>query len=66
MVYDGKELRKYVNGVLEQKGALEFSPEGPGHSSIGVRINRKYYFKGAVRQARFTWSTLAPAGFLKV
>ena len=51
---------------LNKKGALEFSPEGPGHSSIGMRINRKYYFKGAVRQARFTRSALAPAGFLKL
>jgi hypothetical protein len=66
MVYDGKELRRYVNGVLEQKGLLEFSPEGPGHSSVGARINRVYYFKGAVRQARFTRTALAPAGFLKL
>ena len=66
MVYDGRELRRYVNGVLEQKGALEFAPEGPGHSSVGVRINRMYYFKGAVRQARFTRSALAPADFLKL
>lgn len=66
MVYDGKELRRYVNGVLEQKGALEFSPEGPGHSSVGVRINRMYYFKGAVRQARFTPRALSPADFLKL
>jgi len=66
MVYDGKELRSYVNGILEQKGALEFSPEDPGHSSVGVRINRMYYFKGAVRQARFTRRALAPADFLKL
>jgi len=34
MVYDGKELRRYVNGVFERKVALEFSPEAPGHSSV--------------------------------
>jgi hypothetical protein len=66
MVYDGRELRKYVNGELEQRGALEFSPEGPGHSSVGTRINKRSYFKGAVRQARFTWSALAPGKFLKL
>jgi hypothetical protein len=66
MVYDGKELRSYVNGTLEGKAPLQFSPQGPGHSSVGVRINRMYYFKGAVRQARFTPRALEPAGFLKM
>lgn len=66
MVYDGTELRKYVNGILEQKGSLQFSPEGPGHSSVGTRINHRSYFKGAIRQARFTWSALAPREFLKL
>lgn len=66
MVYDGKEFRSYVNGVLEGKAPLQFSPQGPGRSSVGVRINRMYYFKGAVRQARFTPRALAPAEFLKL
>jgi hypothetical protein len=66
MVYDGRELRSYVNGVLEGKGPLQFSPQGPGHSSVGMRINRMYYFKGAVRQARFTPRVLAPDDLLKL
>ena len=66
MVYDGKEFRSYVNGVLEGKAPLAFSPQGPGHSSVGVRINRMYYFKGAVRQARFTPRALAREEFLKL
>ena len=46
MVYDGKELREYVNGVLEQKGGLEFSPEGPGHSSVGMRHQSPVLLQG--------------------
>jgi hypothetical protein len=64
MVYDGSELKSYVDGALEGKGPLQFSPQGPGHSSVGVRINRMYFFKGAVRKARFTPRVLNPQEFL--
>jgi hypothetical protein len=64
-VYDGRELRSYVNGVLELKADLEFTPEKAGRTSVGVRINLRDYFKGAVRQARMTKKVLGPAQFLK-
>jgi hypothetical protein len=66
MVYDGSEFRSYVNGALQAKGEGHFSPMGPGHASVGVRINKVYYFKGSVRQARFTRRALAPEEFLKL
>lgn len=66
MVYDGKEFRSYVNGVLQGKADVHFEPEGPGHSSIGVRINKMFFFKGSVRQARFTRKALSPEEFVKV
>jgi Concanavalin A-like lectin/glucanases superfamily len=65
MVYDGAEFRSYVDGVLQGKAMLPFEPQGPGHSSIGVRINKVDYFKGAVRQARFTPRALPPQEFMK-
>jgi hypothetical protein len=63
-VYDGKVFSNYVNGV--QDGAVEvaLSPQGPGRSAIGVRINLVYYFKGAVHSARFTRRALAPSEFV--
>jgi hypothetical protein len=66
MVYDGQEFRSYVNGVLQGKAAIHFQPEGPGHSSVGVRINKVDYFKGSVREARFTRRALNPEEFLRV
>jgi hypothetical protein len=66
MVYDGQEYRSYVNGELQGKAAIHFEPEGPGHSSVGVRINKVDYFKGSVREARFTRRALAPEEFLKL
>lgn len=63
-VYDGKELRNYVDGVQEGAAQLHLAPHGQGHSSVGVRINRVYYFKGAVHLARFTRRALSPSEFL--
>jgi hypothetical protein len=63
-VYDGKTLRNYIGNELQGEGEVQLAPEGPGHSSIGVRINLKDYFKGAVFEARFTRHALRPDEFL--
>jgi len=64
-VVDGQRARHYVNGVQEMDAALPFRPHGEGRTSIGVRITRMYYFKGAIRLARFTPRALTPDQFLK-
>jgi hypothetical protein len=65
-VYDGKMLRNYVDGELQDEGPLDLKPQMPGHSSIGVRINQVYWFKGAILMARMTPRALAPEEFLKM
>jgi Concanavalin A-like lectin/glucanases superfamily len=65
MVYDGHEFRNYVNGVQESAASLHFLPQGPGDSSIGVRMNLRDYFKGAIRESRTTPRALSPDQFLK-
>jgi len=64
-VYDGQEFRNYVDGVQEGSAQLRLAPHGPGHASVGVRINKVFFFKGAVRLARFTRKALAPSEFLR-
>jgi hypothetical protein len=64
-VYDGREFRNYVDGVQEGSAQLQLAPHGLGHTSVGVRINKVFYFKGAVRLARFTRRALPPSEFLK-
>jgi putative heme-binding domain-containing protein len=64
-VYDGKRLSNYVDGVEEGAADIRLSPHGPGHTSVGVRINKVFYFKGAVYLARFTRRALPPSEFLK-
>ncbi|MEX2303649.1 MAG: LamG domain-containing protein [Bryobacterales bacterium] len=65
-VYDGREFRSYINGVQDGAAELHLEPQGPGRASVGVRINKVFYFKGAVAQARFTRRALSPGEFLKL
>jgi Concanavalin A-like lectin/glucanases superfamily len=63
-VYDGQEFRNYVDGVQEGSARLHLAPHGPGHASVGMRINKVFYFQGAVHLARFTRKALSPSEFL--
>ncbi len=65
-VYDGENYRNYVNGKLQVASVVKLSPQGPGRTSVGVRINKVDYFKGAVRLSRMTRRALTPAEFLPV
>lgn len=65
-VYDGHVYRNYVDGVLEGSAELHLAPQGSGQTSVGTRINRKDYFKGAVFEARMTNRALSPSDFLKI
>lgn len=65
LVFDGREMRHYVNGNLELAGELNFAPLSQGQTSIGMRHNRVYWFKGAIRRARFNRRALAPREFLR-
>jgi len=65
-VYDGKVFSNYVDGELQGSGSLQLAPQGPGRSSIGTRINKTFYFKGAVFSARMTPRALPPDQFLEM
>jgi len=65
-VYDGKTFSNYVDGELQGAGELHLAPQLPGRSSIGTRINKTFYFKGAVFTARMTPRALPPDQFLQM
>ena len=64
-VYDGHELRNYVDGVMEGSGQVALEPIKAGGTSIGVRYTKVDYFKGDVLLSRTTREALTPAQFLK-
>lgn len=65
LVYDGTEMGHYIDGKLELTGKIMMKPFGRGRTSIGVRQNKVYWFKGALRKVRFTHAALTPQQFLK-
>lgn len=64
LVYDGTEMRHYVDGKQEMSGPLTIAPLEQGQTSIGVRMNRVFWFKGAIRKTRFTGKALGPSEFM--
>jgi hypothetical protein len=63
-VYDGSTLKNYVGEEEQGEAPLKMVPQGEGHTSAGVRIDLRDWFKGAIYQARFTRRALPPAEFL--
>jgi hypothetical protein len=66
LVYDGKEMRHFVNGSLELEGLVGFVPMEGGRTSIGCRLNQVFWYKGAIRRIRITPRVLSPKEFLPI
>jgi len=64
LVFDGLMMRHYVDGQEEMSGPLSAAPLGPGKTSLGVRMNHVSWFKGAIREVRFTQRALTAKEFL--
>lgn len=57
--YDGHRMTSWVNGHQEMEGAVEFAPMKSGQASLGMRLNRVSWFKGAIREVRIHPDALA-------
>ncbi len=63
--YDGTTYRSWVNGALQAEAVTPFRAQTAGRSSVGIRLNRIWPFKGAVAKAAFVRDrALAPAAFV--
>ncbi len=51
--YDGRRMASFVDGVKELEGPAEITPFADGHTALGVRLNRVYWFRGAIKEVRF-------------
>jgi hypothetical protein len=63
---DGKEQTNYVNGRQEQCGAVDFCAQGEGALSVGVRLNKVCWFKGAIAAVRLTPAVLETSQLLSL
>jgi hypothetical protein len=53
LVYDGRVMSHFVNGTKEREGTIAFGPMTGGRTSVGVRLNQVYWFKGSIAEVRF-------------
>jgi hypothetical protein len=65
LVFDGQTMTHYVDGKAEMSGSLKITPLVAGKTSLGVRMNRVFWFKGAISKVRFTNRALIPKEFMK-
>jgi Concanavalin A-like lectin/glucanases superfamily len=64
IVVDGHSFRHFVNGEMESCEELRFTPQQAGRTSLGVRLNKINWFRGAIRTVRITPRALQPDEFL--
>jgi rhamnogalacturonan endolyase len=62
-VYENGVGKHYVNGVEEMSGRVPYIPVENADVSIGMRMNRVWYFKGAIRSVSMTRHALRPGEF---
>ena len=65
LVVDNGAMDTYVNGNHELSGKVVFTPFAGGTASIGVRMNKISWFKGAISKVRITPRCLRPNEFMK-
>ena len=58
--FDGRHMTHYINGEKELEADTLFGPMTAGQISLGVRQNKVYWFKGNIREVRFSPAALAP------
>jgi hypothetical protein len=64
LVFNGHEMKSYVNGSRELVGRVNYKPMDSGRFSIGVRQNLVSWFKGALRQIKITPDVLTAEDLL--
>lgn len=64
LVYEKGTMIHYVNGIEEMRGNVNYLPVSKGNVSIGMRMNKRSYFKGEIKLIRITKSALTPEQFL--
>ena len=64
LVYENGEMRHFVNGIEELSGEVRYLPMQTGKTSVGVRLNQRSWYKGAIRKLKVTHRALIPEEFM--
>ncbi len=64
LVVAKNSLSTYVNGKLELTENFSFKPIKEGGTSIGVRLNKRSWFKGSIYKIKISPKPIEPEGFV--
>ncbi|WNH12417.1 LamG-like jellyroll fold domain-containing protein [Thalassobellus suaedae] len=64
LVVSKNSLSTYVNGKLELTEPYTFNPIETGQSSVGVRLNKRSWFKGDIYKVKISPKQLKPKEFM--
>ncbi len=64
LVYENGIMKHFVNQVEEMSGNVNYVPIEAADTSIGMRINKVSWFKGAIKTLRVSDKALSPSEFL--
>lgn len=65
LVYSNGVMTHYVNGEKEISGGINYLPISNAFTSIGTRMDKRSWFKGAVALVKITHEALTPSEFYK-
>jgi rhamnogalacturonan endolyase len=63
LVYKNGVATHYVNGSKEMSGNINYLPLDSAYVSLGMRMNQRSFFRGAIRTVRMTNCALRPSEF---
>ncbi|MFI1745468.1 LamG-like jellyroll fold domain-containing protein [Thalassobellus sediminis] len=66
LTYKDGVMAHYVNGQKELEGNVDYQIINSGQTSLGVRLNKVSWFKGAIHSVKVTPSVLSPTEFMEI
>lgn len=66
LVYKEGKMQHFVNGQKELEGIVDYKVVNFGQTSLGVRLNKVSWFKGAIHSLKVTHKALNPDNFMEL
>lgn len=66
LVYKEGKMQHFVNGKKELEGTVDYKVVNSGQTSLGVRLNKVSWFKGAIHSLKVTHKALNPDDFMEL
>ncbi|WP_439132030.1 LamG-like jellyroll fold domain-containing protein [Polaribacter sp.] len=66
LVYKEGNMQHFVDGKKELEGTVNYKVVNSGQTSLGVRLNKVSWFKGAIHSLKITHKALNPDDFMEI